>query len=295
MDAGATAPKLPVIDAWIQPWTAAVAEIQPARNWALVDRYGGGSRLKTGIALDTMLAEMDAAGIDLALCSAGPLVPLAVVEEAVRRFPDRLLGVGYADPFTTDGVMVAVHELRRQVEELGFVGLKLEPFIGDRPLTLAPWYPLYALCCDLDVTVQVQVGNTGPPSYPSETGRPLYVDRVAIDFPELRIVAGHIGWPWTEEMIAIAQKHPNVWIDTSAHLPKHYPERFVHFLRTFGQDKCIWASDWPILEFDRARRGVTDLGLDPVVERKFLHDNAVAAFALDELPGLGAPGTRSRP
>jgi predicted TIM-barrel fold metal-dependent hydrolase len=108
-------------------------------------------------------------------------------------------------------------------------------------------------------------------------------------------VAGHIGWPWTEEMIAIAQKHPNVWIDTSAHLPKHYPERFVHFLRTFGQDKCIWASDWPILDFDRARRGVTDLGLDPVVERKFLHDNAVAAFALDELPGLGAPGTRSRP
>jgi len=83
-------------------------------------------------------------------------------------------------------------------------------------------------------------------------------------------------------MIAVAQKHPNVWIDTSAHLPKHYPERFVHFLRTFGRSKCIWASDWPILDFERALRGVADLGLDADVERAFLRDNAIAAFDLGE-------------
>jgi predicted TIM-barrel fold metal-dependent hydrolase len=275
-----TAHEYGVIDAWIQPWTVDVATIQPERNWALVDRYGGDSRLRTGISIEAMLAEMDAAGIAVALCSAGPLVPVAVVEEAVARHPDRLLGIGYADPFTTDGVMAAVHELRRQVGELGFVGLKLEPFIGDRPLTLPQWYPLYGACCDLGITLQVQVGNTGPPSYPSETGRPLYVDRVAVDFPELRIVAGHIGWPWTEEMIAIAQKHPNVWIDTSAHVPKHYPERFVNFLRKFGRAKCIWASDWPILDFERPLRGVADLALPADVERAFLRDNAIAAFAL---------------
>jgi predicted TIM-barrel fold metal-dependent hydrolase len=269
-----------VVDAWIQPWTQQVAEIQPPRNFALVERYGGDARLTTGITLEAMVAEMDAAGVDVALCSAGPLVPVTVVEEAVRRYPDRLLGVGYADPFTPDGVMVAVDELRRQVEELGFVGLKLEPFIDDHPLTDRRWYPLYAACHDLGITLQVQVGNTGPPTYPSEPGRPLYVDRVAIDFPELRIVAGHIGWPWTEEMIAIAQKHPKVWIDTSAHVPKHYPERFVHFLRSFGRDKCCWGSDWPILGFDRALRGVADLGLAPAVERRFLCDNTVAAFAL---------------
>jgi predicted TIM-barrel fold metal-dependent hydrolase len=279
---GVSAGDRAVIDAWIQPWTSEVAAVQPARNWALVDRYGGDSRLKVGIPVETMLAEMDAAGIEVALCSAGPLVPVSVVEAAVAQHPDRLLGVGYADPFTTDGVMVAVRELRRQIEELGFVGLKLEPFIGDRPLTLPQWYPLYAACADAGVTLQVQVGNTGPPSYPSETGRPLYVDRIAIDFPELRIVAGHIGWPWTDEMIAVAQKHPNVWIDTSAHLPKHYPERFVHFLRTFGRSKCLWASDWPILDFERALRGVADLALEPDVERAFLRENAIEAFALSD-------------
>jgi predicted TIM-barrel fold metal-dependent hydrolase len=176
--------------------------------------------------------------------------------------------------------MPAVHELRSLVVDHGFSGLKLEPFILDKLPTEAQWYPLYAACVDLDITLQVQVGGTGPATYTSETGRPGHIDRIAIDFPELRIVAGHIGWPWTEEMIAVAAKHPNVWIDTSAHLPKYYPAPFVHFLRTYGRAKCIWASDWPILDYEAAFQGLADLELKPEVRRMFLHDNAVAAFAL---------------
>jgi len=276
----ATGKPHPIIDAWIQPWTAEVVARMPERNWALADRYGNAKRLREGISIETMVEEMDAAGVDTALCSAGPLVPVHIVEEAVATYPDRLIGVGTADPWGPDGVMVAVRELKRQVHEHGFKALKLEPFIDRRDPTEAGWYPLYAACVELDVTVQIQVGNTGPPTYPSHTGLPLHVDQVAVHFPELRIVAGHIGWPWTEEMIAIAWKHPNVWIDTSAHLPKHYPPEFLRFLKTFGQDRCIWASDWPILAFDRTLKQVEDLALPPEVRRKFLHDNAVTAFAL---------------
>ena len=65
---------------------------------------------------------------------------------------------------------------------------------------------------ELDVTFQTQVGHTGP-LYPSDTGRPLYIDEVALDFPDLRIMCGHIGIPWTEEMLGVAFKHRNVWID----------------------------------------------------------------------------------
>lgn len=269
-----------IIDAWVQPWTKEVVAGMPERNWALADRYGSVERLRAGIETETMIEEMDAAGVDLALCSAGPLIPVPIVEEAVAKYPDRLIGVGSADPWGPDGVMVAVRELKRQVLEKGFKALKLEPFIDRKDPTEAGWYPLYAACVELDITLQIQVGNTGPPTYPSSTGRPLHIDQVAVHFPELRIVAGHIGWPWTEEMIAIAWKHPNVWIDTSAHLPKHFPPEFVRFLKTFGQDKCIWASDWPILDFDRCLKQVDDLGLTPEVRQKFLHDNAVAAFSL---------------
>jgi predicted TIM-barrel fold metal-dependent hydrolase len=273
----------PVLDAWVQPWTPEIVGAMPERNFALVDKYGGegARRLREGFPVETLIEEMDAAGVDRALCSAGPLIPVDAVDAAVRRWPDRLVGIGSVDPFGPDGVMAAVDDLRRQVEVLGFRGLKIEPFLQDRPPNVAQWYPVYAACIDLDVAVQLQVGNTGPPTYSSHTGKPLFVDRIAVDFPELHIVAGHIGWPWTEEMIAIAWKHPNIWVDTSAHLPKHFPERFSHFLTTFGRDKCIWATDWPIIDFDRALDQVDGLGLDEGVRRKFLHDNAIAAFRLD--------------
>ncbi|GAA0616416.1 amidohydrolase family protein [Sporichthya brevicatena] len=270
----------PVLDAWVQPWTPAVAQAQPARNRSLAERLGA-TRLLEGMPAEALLEEMDAAGVDRALVSAGPTIAWEEVLKAVALAPERLLPVASVDPWGLDGVMPAVHELRRAVEEDGAVALKLEPFHQDKALTEARWYPLYATCVDLDITLQVQVGNTGPATYPSYTGQPLYIDRLAIDFPELRIVAGHIGWPWTTEMIAIAQKHDNVWIDTSAHQPKYYPPEFVHFLRTFGRTKCIWASDWPILDFPTALAGIDAFELKPEVERRFLHDNAVAAFRLD--------------
>ncbi len=268
-----------IIDAWVQPWPAEVVKDMPARNFQMADRFEHGRRVKAGIPVDEMVAEMRAAGIGHALASAGPLIPNELVEKTVADHPDQFTGVASANPWSPDGVMPAVRELRR-LAEAGFRGLKLEPFIWDKLPTDAQWYPLYAACVDLDLTLQIQVGGTGPATYTSETGRPGHVDRIAIDFPELRIVAGHIGWPWTEEMIAVAAKHPNVWIDTSAHLPKYYPAPFVHFLKSYGRSKCIWASDWPILEFGTALDGVEALGLSPEVRKLFLHDNAIAAFNL---------------
>jgi predicted TIM-barrel fold metal-dependent hydrolase len=270
-----------IIDAWVQPWLPDTVAKMPERNFTLADRMAQGARLRTGMPLEALIEEMDANGVGKALCSAGPLIPNEDVIEAVTRYPDRLIGVANVNPWSVDGVMPAVRELRKLVSEYGFKALKLEPFILDKLPTEAQWYPLYTTCAELDITLQVQVGGTGPSTYTSETGRPGHIDRIAIDFPELRIVAGHIGWPWTEEMIAIAAKHPNVYIDTSAHLPKYYPEAFTHFLRTYGRNKCIWASDWPILTFEAAVEGLDQLGLKPEVERLFRHDNAVKAFALN--------------
>jgi predicted TIM-barrel fold metal-dependent hydrolase len=274
--------KIPIIDAWVQPWPADAVALMPDRNFGLADRVRGGARMRQGIPTSDLIDEMDAAGVVTALCSAGPLIPNAAVIEAVQQFPDRLVGIGCVNPWSPDGVMPAVNELRTLVVDHGFKGVKLEPFILDKLPTEAQWYPVYAACVDLDVTVQIQVGGTGPATYTSETGRPGHIDRIAIDFPELRIIAGHIGWPWTEEMIAVAAKHANVWIDTSAHLPRYYPAAFVHFLRTFGKRKCIWASDWPILSVGDALSGLEALELSDEVRTLFLHDNVIEAFALKQ-------------
>jgi predicted TIM-barrel fold metal-dependent hydrolase len=87
------------------------------------------------------------------------------------------------------------------------------PWLWETPPTDRRFYPLYAECVELGVPFCTQVGHTGP-LRPSEPGRPIpYIDQIAIDFPELTIVGGHVGYPWTEEMVAAARKHENVYID----------------------------------------------------------------------------------
>jgi uncharacterized protein len=196
----------------------------------------------------------------------------------VQRHGGRILGQYHAEP---TNIMQAVREIRRHAIEYGFVGVRIEPFLYDRPPTHPSFYPIYAACVEEGLTFQTQVGHTGP-LYPSYTGQPLYIDRVALDFPELRIVCGHIGWPWTEEMIAVAWKHRNVYIDTSAHVPSHYPERFVHFLKTFGREKVLFATDFPLVPFERALKELEALDLSDEVRERFLHGNARRAYALGE-------------
>src|SRR5207249_515533 len=108
------------------------------------------------------------------------------VARAQRAHPGRIFGEYHASP--TD-IMRAVRELEHYVRDCGFVALRIEPFLWRKPPTDRAYYPLYAKAAELDVTFQAQVGHTGP-LFPSETGRPTYIDEVALDFPELRIVCG---------------------------------------------------------------------------------------------------------
>ena len=78
----------------------------------------------------------------------------------------------------------------------------------------------------------------------------------------------------------MAWKHPNVYITADAHAPKHWLPQFVRYLDSYGQDKVMFGTDFPVLMFDRMRREVEALGLRPEPLRKFLRDNAVRIFNL---------------
>ena len=141
--------------------------------------------------------------------------------------------------------MVAVRELRRCVRDLGFRALRVVPWLWNLPPSDRRYYPLYAECVELGVPFCLQVGHTGP-LCPSEPGRPIpYLDTVALEFPELVIVAGHIGYPWTAEMISLATKYPNVYIDTSAYKASRYPGELVDYLRGHGRRKVLFGSNHP--------------------------------------------------
>jgi predicted TIM-barrel fold metal-dependent hydrolase len=118
---------------------------------------------------------------------------------------------------------------------------------------------------------------------PSEPGRPVpYLDEVALTFPKLRIVAGHIGYPWTDEMIGVAWKHENVFIDTSAHAPRYYPAQLVQYLKTYGQDKVLFGTNFPQLFWEKCVQQVQAMNLPQEIQTKFLGGNARRVFRLDE-------------
>jgi predicted TIM-barrel fold metal-dependent hydrolase len=210
--------------------------------------------------------------------SGGPATPMSEVLRCLDLAPDLLVGVVWTDP--VEGIMKAVRELEQFVKDYPICGFKLEPFYLRRNPTDRIFYPLYAKCEELGLTLHTQVGGTGP-LLPSRTGQPLYIDEVALDFPDLRIVCGHVGSPWVDEMIHVAWKHDNVYIDTSARLPRHFEPAFAKYLRSYGQDKCIFATDWPLLDYTGTLKQVEALELPPHVADKFLAGNAVRAFRLD--------------
>ena len=149
------------------------------------------------------------------------------------------------------------------------------------PPTDRRYYPLYAACVDLGIPFCTQVGHTGP-LRPSETGRPIpYIDQVALDFPELKIVCGHIGYPWTTEMIAVADKHQNVFIDTSAYTAHRYPAELVDYLRGRGRTKVLFGTNYPMMTAAAALRRLDELGLPAEVRGAFLGGNAKRVFGIE--------------
>ncbi len=270
------------IDTWMLPATPEIARraFEPAEVQHVFKGYRR-ERYIAGVPLDETLRDMDAAGVELGLLTAmlNPQGGISNDDVAAIRdaHPQRFHGVGSVDPRR---VMPALDEVGRMIKRLKFVALRLEPFMWDMVPTDPRLYPLYARCVELGTPVCFQIGNTGS-RWSSESGRPLYLDKVALDFPELVIVGGHIGWPWTDEAIAVAWKHPNVFIDTSAHLPRNFPRAIVDYMKGAGRHKVMWGTDYPLLDLVRTRAQVGELGLDGEILRMFLRDNARRVFRLD--------------
>lgn len=271
-----------VIDAWAQPASKALMKGVPeiAR---LFRQSGNADLLEKGVAPAQMVEAMDRAGIRTVMLSAwhrpgGWVFSNDDVAEIVRAFPGRFEGVAAVN---LENPVEAVRELDRAVRELGFKALRVIPWLWNRPPNDNLYYPLYVKCIELDIPFCTQVGHTGPLK-PSETGRPIpYIDEIALTFPKLRIVGGHIGYPWTDEMIALAWKHENVYIDTSAYLPRYYPMQLVHFMQTYGKEKVLFGTNFPQLSFEKCVEQARKLGLPDDIEAKFFHENARHVFKLN--------------
>jgi predicted TIM-barrel fold metal-dependent hydrolase len=269
---------VPIVDVWMQHPTPRFAEqpfFKSLLRWMGVDEF-------PEMPIEMTVGAMDAAGVSKAMLCAwhGPMGALISNDEVaahVAAHPERFVGVAAVDLHRP---MDALRELRRCVNDLGFKALRIVQWLWNLPPNDRRYYPLYAECINLGIPVCLQVGHTGP-LCPSEPGRPIpYLDDVLLEFPELVVVGGHVGYPWTDEVISLATKYPNFYLDTSAYKVKRLPPEFVAFMKGRGKNKVMFGTNYPMIAPDACLNGIDDLGLDEETTRLFLHDNAARVFGL---------------
>lgn len=265
------------IDVWAQQPTSRFMEA----SWLeTLFRWTGGSRQAPP--LEMLLGAMDESDVGVALLSAwfgpgGSLIDNDEVAEVVDRAPDRLKGVASVD---ITRPVAAVREIRRCVQDLGFVGVRVVPWLWDLPPDDRRYYPVYVACAELGVPFCTQIGHTGP-LCPSEPGRPIpYLDHVLLEFPELTVVGGHVGYPWIHEVLSLATKYPNFYVDTSAYVLGRLPPELVGFMQGRGRTRVLFGTNWPMLTPGQCLEQLDELNLDEEAAGLFLRGNAERVFNL---------------
>jgi hypothetical protein len=242
------------------------------------DYFKGPKSLYDQVELPELLDEMDEHGVVKAVLMDNLVKPSVTARKFVEECPERLsLAIGGINLLRP---IPALRELTALRDDLPVTYVAVGPsFWGDGmyPPSDAVYYPLYTKCAELELPLCMNTGLPGPP-IPGEVQNPIHLDRVCVRFPELKLCMIHGADPWWDIAIRLMIKYKNLHLMTSAWSPKRLPESLLHFMRTRGKDKVIFASDWPVLRQSRVVPEALALDLPADVLDNYLYNNANAFF-----------------
>jgi len=175
----------------------------------------------------------------------------------------------------------AVREARRLVSSGAIRGLKLHPplqqFFPNDPIA----YPLYEVFAEARLPVLFHTGHsgigTGMPGGGGvrlKYGNPMFIDDVAVDFPDMPIILAHPSFPWQDEAISICLHKPEVYIDLSGWSPKYFPANLIQYSNTLLKHKVLFGSDYPLITPDRWLADFAKIDIRPEVRPLILKENA---------------------
>ncbi|HEY7062053.1 MAG TPA: amidohydrolase family protein [Chloroflexota bacterium] len=224
--------------------------------------------------------------IDATSTDNSPGVGNDYVAEVMRRFPDVLIGWASVDPWQG---RAAIQELERAVGDLGLRGLKMHPITQAFFPDDQRFYPLWAKAQELGIPVIFHTGHTGVGAgAPGGTGlklkhaRPIHLDDVAADFPNLTIIGAHPSWPWQDEMLSVALHKANVYFDLSGWSPKYFSPSLIQYANTLLQNKVLFGSDFPVISPERWLSDFAAADFRDEVRPKILLENARRVLKLDQ-------------
>lgn len=240
---------------------------------------------------DEVIAEFNAAGIsavlvalDIETAVGAPPCDNNYVASMRDAHPETVIQAwGTVDPFKDD----AITEAKHAIHDLHMLGFHFHPIMGRYSVDDRRFYPLWETLNELRVPVMIDVGTTGMGAgMPGGSGtviryaHPMAIDQLAADFPELTIVAAHPGWPWTEEMIAVALHKGNVYWELSGWAPKYFPESVVRDAKGRLKDKVMFGSDYPSIPYERLLREWSEIGYSDELLDQIFHGNAERVLGL---------------
>lgn len=210
------------------------------------------------------------------------------VAAVVRDQPERFVGVGTVDlpPETPSRAARQV----AAVAALGLVGVNVQPAFFGMDIDDRRLYPAYARAEELGLVVAVHTGVNYSRLHPIRHERAELLDQVACDFPDLRLVACHAGWPWVAEYCAVARRHPTVYLELGGLAPKYVGRAgsgwdvLLSLLPKVLTDQVLFATDWPVMPQQRVLEEWRAMGLEPAVLDRVLGANARELFWKDGPP-----------
>ncbi|MBQ7585539.1 MAG: amidohydrolase [Desulfovibrionaceae bacterium] len=196
----------------------------------------------------------------------------------MEKYPDLFIGFAGLDPHKG---MEAVYDLARLVTKEGMRGAAIDPYLAKIPADHAKFYPLYAKCVELDIPIVI---TTGPATLVRgavmEDASPARIDRVACDFPDLKIVISHGGYPYVNEAIMVVQRNKNVYMDLAEYEEQPFSEKYIEAANTILEDKILFASAAPFMDFQEQIALYKRLPFKPKVLEKIMYTNAAKLLGL---------------
>ena len=225
-----------------------------------------------------LVADMDAVGIERAIISIDADDTSTHSLSFAEKYPDRFF---YQVSLKPTGTMREVSNLVALAKNHPVVSARVTPFVTGLAPDHANYFPAYIRCIDLDIPLLINTGVPGPMA-PAACQDPLTLDAICLQFPELKLCMAHGAHPWWELAIRLMQKHINLYLTTTAYLPKYLPAELLHYMNTRGRNKIIYGSDHPYLNFNRTIASAQELDLREGVLERFLYQNALDLFFPNE-------------
>ena len=247
------------------------------------ERYGVQFQVLT---VEETMNQLREAGIDHAVIAAndvetthGRKIPNERIAELCHQYPDFFVfGFAGSDPHKG---MAAVRELESAVKDLGLKGCYVNPWYHQIKANDRRYYLLYEKCAELDIPISLHTASSLDNTISMDYGNPAHIDDVAVDIPELKIVMRHPGWPWVTNAVAIAYRHPNVYIDISAMHPAMIPE-IVMASTTVLKEKLLFGSAYPLVPPKKAVSWWENINLPENIKDNIFYHNAARLIGLEK-------------